>query len=83
MLSLQSFQVLYHQLHPESNNSSREFGNIAFVVVSTRDDILALGGLGLEPPIRQTLNLTKITNGTISESQAVRCRLELLMFFLR
>lgn len=72
--------MLYHQLHPESNNSSREFGSIAFVVISTRDDVL---GLGLEPPIKQTLNLTKITNGTISESQVIRCRPELLMFLLR
>ena len=56
-----------------SSNSTRKYGNIAFLLISTHHDVLTPDSFGLDKPVNQTLDLTVwswIANGTMSELHA-------------
>lgn len=78
--------VLYLPWSPFPDNSTRNFGNVAFVLISSHDDALTSDSFGLEAPANQTLPVTVwswIANSTLSGWHAVHHRLEVLMWLLR
>ena len=63
--------LLYLPWNDFPDNSTRDIGTIAFVLISSNDDVLSADSLGLEGPVTQTVVLTVsswIVNDTLGES---------------
>ena len=66
--------LLYLPWNNFLDNSTRDIGTIAFVLISSNDDVLSPDSLGLEEPVTQTLALTVsswIANDTLGESRKI------------
>ena len=63
--------LLYLPWNSFPDNSTRDIGTIAFVLISSNDDVLIPNSAGLEEPVNQTLVITVsswIANDPLSES---------------
>ena len=66
--------LLYLPWSGSPDNSTRDIGTIAFVLISSSDDVLIPNSAGLEEPVNQTLVITVsswIANDPLSESYIV------------